>query len=182
MGCGSRGDGFKMYRVIAIVGGALALAACSSTPDWMSLDALKPGPVMDTVRFESEPPGAEAKIGNGQTCRTPCALAVPADAPQTVTFSLNGYLPETDQLEVINTTGSPPQLRPNPVLAELQPAPPPPKPVKKPVRRSKKPTAKKPAAPKPAAARTPAPAATPAAAPAQQATSPWPSAPPPQQR
>jgi len=178
-GCGSRGDGFKMYRVIAIVGGALALAACSSTPDWMSLDALKPGPVMDTVRFESEPPGAEAKIGNGQSCRTPCALAVPADAPQTVTFSLNGYLPETDQLEVINTTGSPPQLRPNPVLAELQPAPPPPKPVKKPARRSsKKPAAKKPAAPKPAAARTPAPAAAPAAAPAQQATSPWPSPPP----
>lgn len=169
-----------MYRVIAIVGGALALAACSSTPDWMSLDALKPGPVMDTVRFESEPPGAEAKVGSGQSCRTPCALAVPANAPQTVTFTLNGYLPETDQLEVINTVGSPPQLRPNPVLAELQPAPPPPKPAKKPARRAaKKPAAKKPAAPKPAA-QAPAPATAPAAAPTQQATSPWPAAPPPQ--
>ena len=38
--CRSRGDS-TMYRVIAIVGGALALAACSSTPDWMSLDALR---------------------------------------------------------------------------------------------------------------------------------------------
>ena len=177
LGAARVGMDSKMYRVIAIVGGALALAACSSTPDWMSLDGLKPGPVMDTVRFESEPPGAEAKIANGQSCRTPCALAMPTDAAQTVTFTLNGYLPETDQLEVINTPGSPPQLRPNPVLSELSPAPPPPKPAKKPVRRSKKPVAKKPAAPKPAAQ---APAPAPAAAPAQQATSPWPSAPPPQ--
>ena len=180
--CRSRGDS-TMYRVIAIVGGALALAACSSTPDWMSLDGLKPGPVMDTVRFESEPPGADVKTASGQTCKTPCALALPSDAPQTVTFTLTGYLPETDQLEVISTPGSTPQLRPNPVLAELQPAPPPPKPVKKkPVRRAKpaakKPAAAKPAAPKPAAA-APAPAPT-AAAPA--GGSPWPSAPPPQQR
>jgi len=169
-----------MYRVIAIVGGALALAACSSTPDWMSLDGLKPGPVMDTVRFESEPPGADVKTASGQTCKTPCALALPSDAPETVSFTLNGYVAETDQLEVIATPGSTPQLRPNPVLAELQPAPPPPKPVKKPARRkpaAKKPAAAKPAAPKPAAA-APAPAPT-AAAPAQ-AGSPWPSAPAPQ--
>jgi len=171
-----------MYRVIAIVGGALALAACSSTPEWMSLDGLKPGPTMDTVRFESEPPGADVKTASGQTCKTPCALALPADAPQTVTFTLNGFLPETDQLEVISTTGSAPQLRPNPVLAELQPAPPPPKPVKKP-RRAAKPAAKKPAAkpaaPKPATA-APAPAPAAAAPPPPAAGSPWPSAPAPQ--
>src|SRR5512135_3345306 len=77
-----------MYRVLAIVGGALALAACSSTPDWMNLDALKPAPLMDSVRFESEPPGAEAKVSNGQTCRTPCALALPTEGPLTVVFSL----------------------------------------------------------------------------------------------
>ena len=171
-----------MYRVIAIVGGALALAACSSTPDWMSLDGLKPGPVMDTVRFESEPPGADVKTASGQTCKTPCALALPSDAPQTVTFTLNGYLPETDQLEVISTTGSAPQLRPNPGLAELQPAPPPPKPVKKPARRkpaAKKPAAAKPAAAKPVAAKPAAAAPAPAAA-APAASSPWPTAPAPQ--
>jgi hypothetical protein len=172
-----------MYRVAAIIGGALALAACTSNTEFLNLDALKPGPVMDTVRFESEPPGAEAKTSNGQTCRTPCALALPTEAPLTVTFTLDGYQPETDQLEVINTAGSPPQLRPNPVLAELTPAPPPPKPVKKkPVRRkpaAKKPAAKKPAAPRPTAA---APAPAPMAAPAPAAASPWPSAPPPPQR
>jgi hypothetical protein len=171
-----------MYRVMAIIGGALALAACSSNSEFLNLDALKPGPVMDTVRFESQPPGAEAKASSGQTCRTPCALALPSDAPLTVTFTLDGYQPESDQLEVINMTGSPPQLRPNPVLAELTPAPPPAKPVKKRrVRRkpvAKKPAPKKPAAAKPAAAaHAPAPAA---AAPAP-AASPWPSAPPPPQ-
>src|SRR5665647_1463162 len=91
-----------MYRVIMIVGGALALAACSSTPDWMNLDALKPAPIMDTVRFESEPPGAEAKTSNGQTCRTPCALALPVNTPMTVTFTLNGYTPESENIEPIS--------------------------------------------------------------------------------
>ncbi|MGB9043558.1 MAG: hypothetical protein WCC81_13930, partial [Pseudolabrys sp.] len=75
-----------MDRVFAIVGGALALAACSSSPDWMNLDALKPGPSLDTVSLESEPPGAEAKASNGQSCRTPCALALPVDAAISVTF------------------------------------------------------------------------------------------------
>ena len=110
-----------MYRVLTIVGGALALAACSSTPDWMNLDGLKPGPSLDTVSFESEPPGAEAKASNGQTCRTPCSLALPIDAASSVTFTLNGYLPETEKLEAITTTGEPPRLRPNPVVVELTP-------------------------------------------------------------
>jgi hypothetical protein len=154
-----------MYRVIAIIGGALALAACTSGSDWT--DALKPGPMMDTVRFESEPPGAEAKTSNGQTCRTPCALALPAAGPLTVTFTLTGYQPATEAIEVVENTGSPPTLRPNPVVVELTAAPPPPKPTKKP---AKRPATKKPAAKKPAAAPASAPAA-----PAQQGSSPWPS-------
>ena len=54
---------------------------------------------MDTVRFEFEPPGAEAKTSNGQTCRTPCALALPTATPLTVTFTLNGYQTATENLE-----------------------------------------------------------------------------------
>lgn len=158
-----------MYRVVAVVGGALALAACSSTPDWMNLDALKPAPLMDDVRFESNPPGAEAKTSNGQTCRTPCALALPTSGPLTVTFTLTGYLPESETLDLVQETGQPPRLRPNPVSVELTAAPPAAKPAK-PVRRA---PAKKPAAKKPAAAAKPA--AT--AAPAQPAPAPWPSTP-----
>jgi outer membrane biosynthesis protein TonB len=166
-----------MYRLLTIVGGALALAACTSTPDWMNLDAFKPAPIMDTVRFESVPPGAEAKTSNGQTCRTPCALALPVNSPLTVTFTLNGYQPESETIEPIASTGSPTELRPNPVTVELTPAPPPPKPVKKPARKKK--TAAKPATtPKPATAAAPPPMT---AAPAQQpAPAPWPAAPPPQ--
>jgi hypothetical protein len=159
-----------MYRVLAIFGGALALAACSSTPDWMNLDGLKPGPSLDTVSFESEPPGAEAKASNGQTCRTPCSLALPIDTASSVTFTLNGYLPETEKLQTITATGEPPRLQPNPVVVELTPGAPPV--AKKPP--AKKPVAKKPARPKPAAAAAPA-----AAPPPAQAAAPWPTNPPP---
>jgi len=156
-----------MYRVFAVIGSAFALAACSSSSDWMNLDALKSGPSLDTVSLESEPPGAEAKASNGQTCRTPCALALPVDAASSVTFTLNGYQPETEKLEAITSTGEPPRLRPNPVVVELTPAGP--AVAKKPA--PKKPVAKKPAA-KPAAAAAPAPSPM-TAAPAQ-ASSPWP--------
>jgi len=158
-----------MYRVLVVIGGAMALAACSSTPDWMSLDGLKPGPSLDTVSFESEPPGAEAKASNGQTCRTPCSLALPIDAASSVTFTLNGYLPETEKLEMIQTTGEPPRLRPNPVVVELTPGAPP---------VAKKPPAKKPAAKKPASRPRPAAAAAPAPAAPAQAAAPWPTNPP----
>jgi hypothetical protein len=168
-----------MYRVLTIVSGAMALAACSSSPDWMNLDALKPSPILDTVRFESEPPGAEAKASNGQSCRTPCALALPINAPMTATFALNGFLPESETIEPVSATGSPTQFRPNPVTVELAAAPP--QPAKKPAPKKKaapsgKPAAKPAARPKPAAAAPSSGAAT--AAPAQQ-PAPWPSNPPP---
>jgi hypothetical protein len=182
-----------MYRVLIIVGGALALAACSSAPDWLNLnlDSLKPAPMMDTVRFESEPPGAEAKTSNGQSCRTPCALALPLNSPLTVTFTLNGYLPETESIDPVVVVGSPTQLRPNPVMVELNPAPPG---SQKPVKPA---PAKKKAADKPKQAAKPAARARPAAAtqqpqqqqsapppmtaaPQQQPAAPWPTTPPPQ--
>ncbi|MGH6664656.1 MAG: PEGA domain-containing protein [Pseudolabrys sp.] len=163
-----------MYRVFAIVIGGLALAACSSTPDWLNLDALKPAPAQDTVRFESDPPGAEAKTSDGQVCRTPCALAVPSAGPMSVTFSLNGYLPDSETIEPIaNSTGYP-EMRPNPVVAQLQPAPPPPKPIKKPVRK-RKPAPK----PKPKTTAAPPPATTAAPPTGQPAPAPWPTNPPP---
>ena len=138
----------------------------------MSLDALKPAPAKDTVRFESEPPGAEAKTSDGQTCRTPCALAIPTGGPVTVSFALNGYLPDSETIEPIANNNGFPEMRPNPVQVELTPgAPPQPKPVKKPVVKKKTTVTK----PKP---KTAAPAADPAAPPQQQAA-PWPSNPPP---
>ena len=156
-----------MHRVLAVAGGALALAACSSSPDWMSFGGVKSG-MLDTVSFESEPPGAEAKTSNGQTCRTPCSLALPVESPLTVTFTLNGYAPESEKLEMIQATGEPPHFGPNPVVVELSPAAAQPRATKKP--------AKKPAAKKPAAAAAPAPVT---AAPAAPPASPWPTSAPP---
>ena len=108
-----------IHRFLAVIGSAAALAACSS-----DMSGLKSGAFLDTVSLESEPPGAEAKASNGQTCRTPCALALPVDASSSVTFTLNGYQPETEKLEAITSTGEPPRLRPNPVVVELSPATP----------------------------------------------------------
>lgn len=159
-----------MYRVLTIAVGGLALAACSSSSDFM--DALKPSPITDTVRFESEPPGAEAKASNGQSCRTPCALALPLSGPMTVTFTLNGYQPESETIEPITATGSPTQFRPNPVTVELTPAPP--QPAKKMAPRKK---AAPKAAAKPAARATPAPAAGASTAAPVQQPAPWPATP-----
>jgi hypothetical protein len=123
-----------IYRFLAVIGSAAALAACSS-----DMAGFKSGPFLDTVNLESEPPGAEAKASNGQTCRTPCSLALPVDASASITFTLNGYQPETEKLEAITSTGEPPRLRPNPVVVELSPEAP------STAKKSTKPATKKPA-------------------------------------
>jgi hypothetical protein len=166
-----------MYRVLFVLGGGLLLAACSSTSDWMSLDALKPAPITESIQFETEPAGAVATLSTGQNCKTPCSISVPADKPVSVTFTLAGYQPASEQIESVLVDGTT-KLRPNPVSAEMTPAPPPPKPApKKPAR--KKTSAAKPAAPKPAATTAAAPA--PAAPAPAAASSPWPSTPTPKQ-
>ena len=130
-----------MYRVIAIV-----VRRARSRGVFVDAGLAESQRVQAAARarhraFRIQPPGAEAKTSNGQTCRTPCALALPTEAPLTVTFTLNGYLPDTETLDPISIDRQPDRrLQPNPVLVELAPAPPPPKPVK-PVK--KKPVAKK---------------------------------------
>ena len=153
-----------IHRFLLVIGSAAVLAACSSDAGFKS------GSFLDTVSLESEPPGADAKASNGQTCRTPCSLALPVDASSSITFTLNGYQPDTERLEAITSTGEPPRLRPNPVVVELSPAAP--STTKK---KSTKPT-KKPAAPPKTTAAPPPPPMT--AAPAQAPSSPWPTNPP----
>src|SRR5215475_11203770 len=154
-----------IHRFLLVIGSAAVLAACSSDAGFKS------GPFLDTVSLESEPPGADAKASNGQTCRTPCSLALPVEASSSITFTLNGYQPETERLEAITATGEPPRLRPNPVVVELSPAAP--STTKK---KSTKPAKKTAAAPKTTAAPPPPPPMT--AAPAQAPSSPWPTNPP----
>ncbi len=172
-----------MKRIVAIAACGMSLAACSSMPSWMQFDLPKGAPSATTMQFESEPAGAEARTSQGQSCRTPCSLAVSA-SEFTVSFSLPGYAPQTVPVKVVastdptnpegETAGA--RLVPNPVFVELAPAgaPPPRKPapaVAKPKPKPKPATTSQASKPAPTAmAPTPPP---PEAAPA----SPWPPAP-----
>jgi hypothetical protein len=136
----------------AAIAVSVGLAGCSSSG---SSDWFKPSPPPPQVlQFQSLPAGATVQTAQGQTCSTPCSIAVPVTS-QAVAFALNGYIPQTIQLSVHQPEGSlfstpPPQLVPNPVVATLQAAPPPPR--KKEVRpRPRKVEAR----PKPAAPRRP---------------------------
>jgi hypothetical protein len=112
-----------MSRVIALVACGFTLAACSMSMP--SLDMFKSGPTMETLRLESEPPGADARTPTGQSCRTPCELPVPAGQDVTIAFALAGYQPATvsvrnDLPPGVNDPNIMTRLQPNPVFAELK--------------------------------------------------------------
>ena len=142
----SRNRVADMRRVVVIAVAGASLAGCSS----FSVDAFKSAPPTVQVQLDSIPSGADAKTSVGPGCKTPCTVAVPAaDSGFTVTYTLNKFQPATVQVQVINLPGdfSTPAsttIDPNPVVAELQPAGPPPK------------ARKRPPKPKPAAAAAPA--------------------------
>jgi hypothetical protein len=145
-----------MRRVIVIAVAGASLAGCSSFPSMpsFSLDAFKSAPPTVQVQLDSVPQGADARTSLGPGCKTPCAVAVPApESGFSVTYTLARFLPATVPVQVIRIPGdfsSPGSTTfdPNPVVAELQPAGPPPKPPRKMMR----PKPKKPKPPKGAAA------------------------------
>ena len=150
-----------MRRVIVIVLAGFGLTGCAS----FSMDSFRPAPPTVQVQLESIPPGADARTSVGPGCKTPCSVAIPAAGNFTVAYTLNKFQPTTVPVQVINIPGdfsSPAStaIDPNPVVAELQPAAPPPRASRKPLR----PKPKKPKAPKGAAA-APAPAGSPFPAP-----------------
>jgi hypothetical protein len=144
-----------MRRVVVIVASGLALAGCTSggfNTDWFP--KFEPAPV--NIQFQSQPPGAEAKTSTGQTCKTPCSLAMPADKEFSVSFALAGYQSQTVALQLTRPEGIETALQPNPVEVELVAAPKA-APAKRTPTRKPATTA---AAPKPAATRPPAPRPT----------------------
>lgn len=152
-----------MLRAIAIAAAGISLAGCST----FSFDSFKPAPPTVQLQLESVPPGADARTSLGPGCKTPCSVTVQVpDAGFSVTYTMNKFQPATVPVQAIRsegdfTTPATTALDPNPVVAELQPVGPPPRPVRKP---------KKPKAPRAAAAPAPAAASPfPAPAPAQAA-------------
>jgi hypothetical protein len=127
-----------LVRVCALAG-ALLVAGCASwTPSWdfmPSMPSLGGGSNV-SLTIESDPPGADAKTSLGPGCRTPCMIPVPADREFSVSYSLNGYMPQTVAVTPRNDSAAPDiasgssaaptvEVTPNPVYAQLQPAPPP---------------------------------------------------------
>jgi len=149
-----------MRRGIAIAATGLTLAGCSS----FSFDAFRSTPPTVQLQLDSVPSGADALTSLGPGCKTPCSVAVPvADAGFSVTYTLNKFQPVTVPVQVIHIPGdfSTPAsttIDPNPVIAQLQPAGPPPRTVRKRLR---------PKTPKPPKATAAAPAASPFPDPAQ---------------
>ena len=157
--------------VVAAVAG-VSLTGCSS-----ALSSNSSSEQLQALKFESDPPGAEIRTSNGQTCATPCELSVPS-REQLVTITKNDYLPQTVQITLGPQPdhsfweNPPPTLVPNPVRVVLQPAP-------KPVRHvgghrsvSRTHTAK--AGPAPSAASSPFPPPPPTQEPAASLVSPAP--------
>ena len=171
-----------MRRVLAILACGFTVAGCAS-----GSDALKSATPTTTLQFESEPAGAEVKTSTGQTCKTPCALAVPA-TDLMATYALKGFKPQTVPVKLVpptdtragsdsegNTAPPLPTFSPSPVYAELEKAGPAPRqaPARKP-----RPATTSSGEPAPAAPASAAQARQPAAAPApSSASSPWPPAP-----
>jgi hypothetical protein len=130
-----------MVRLAGVFACALLIGGCasSSVSSWMpGLDALGGGGGGAELRFDSEPPGAEARTSGGQACHTPCSLVVPA-SDTSVTFSLANFLPVTVPVRV-RLPGDPRTdpnadsgvtFDPNPVAVQLEAAPPPPPPKRR---------------------------------------------------
>jgi hypothetical protein len=145
-----------------------------------------------SLAVESDPPGAEARASTGGTCRTPCRLNVTATDALTVNIALNGYVPQSVPIHVVQPddprlgsddtgSGGAARLDPNPVYVELERAPSPVAPAKKKSAPRHAPTAARhapanAASQDPAAAQAPTTAAAPSSAappPATGGTS-WP--------
>ena len=106
--------------VAAVVG--VSLTGCSS-----ALSSNSSSEQLQTLKFESDPQGADVRTTQGQTCKTPCELKVPSHE-QPVTITKNNYAPQTVQVTLGPQPdhsfweNPPPALEPNPVRAVLQPA------------------------------------------------------------
>jgi hypothetical protein len=122
--------------IAAVASLGTALAGCSGAGMSDMFSSQPATPPMVSVQFESQPPGAEIRSEQGQTCLTPCAIPIPAQS-QAVTINKIGFVPQTVQI----TAGDPPEhsfweatppptLVPNPVQVVMQAVPPPPRPVR----------------------------------------------------
>jgi hypothetical protein len=121
--------------IAAVASLGTALAGCSGAGMSDMFSSQPATPPMVSVQFESQPPGAEIRSEQGQTCLTPCAIPIPAQS-QAVTINKIGFVSQTVQITAGDPpdhsfweSAPPPTLVPNPVQVVLQAVAPPPRPV-----------------------------------------------------
>jgi hypothetical protein len=106
--------------VVVAAAMGVSLTGCSS-----ALSSNSASENLQTLKFESDPPGADVRTAEGQTCKTPCELKVPSHE-QPVTITKNNYVPQTIQValgpqpEHSFWENPPATLAPNPVHVVLQ--------------------------------------------------------------
>jgi len=116
----------------------LSIASCSSV-SVPGFDAIKQKPENTFLLIQSSPSGAEARSSLGATCRTPCTMSIGSGSDFTVSYSLDGYVPQTLTVHSSNSAGGfmtapSPMVNPNPVFATLEPVAPQAKATKPPAR------------------------------------------------
>jgi hypothetical protein len=126
-----------MRRVIVIAAAGFSLAGCSSFSSSSLGDYFKSAPPTIQVQLDSTPQGADARTSLGPGCKTPCTVSVPVpESGFSVTYTLNKFQPATVPVTAVRDPGTfgsatTTNVDPNPVVAVLQPAGPPPKPPRK---------------------------------------------------
>jgi hypothetical protein len=148
-----------MRRAFAMAVATISLAGCSSVSSGDYFSSMRSPLPPVQVQLESTPPGAEARTSLGPGCKTPCSVSVsPPDGVTSflVNYSMAGRQPAGVPVNVVKVDGgmfasNTLKVEPNPVVAELQPIGPPPKPAK-PMRPKRKKPAAAPADADPAAA------------------------------
>ena len=85
-----------MRRFIAIAAAGISLTGCAS---------FSPAPATVTVQLDSVPAGADARTSQGQSCKTPCSVAVPAAEGFSVSYTLANYQPLTVPVQVPHQPG-----------------------------------------------------------------------------
>jgi PEGA domain len=113
-------------RAVAVAVSAFALASCSTA----ATDVFKPKPTSTLMLIESNPAGAQAKTSQGKTCKTPCTMLISEGSDFTVTFTLDGYVPQTLPVHATMSPGgwtesASPVLNPGSLFPTLEPLKPP---------------------------------------------------------
>jgi hypothetical protein len=118
--------GRRLLYLLAAAISSLALISCSTTWSDSMTNAFKPKPTTTLMLIESNPAGATAKASTGQSCKTPCTILISQGSDFTVTFTLDGHVPQTLPVHATMNPGgwneaASPVLDPGSLFPTLQP-------------------------------------------------------------